>query len=797
MKFSESWLRNWVSPQGGTEALADLLTMAGLEVESLEPAAPAFSGVVVGEIVAIAPHPDADRLRVCQVACGSDKPLTIVCGAPNAAQGLKAPLAVVGAKLPGGMEIGRAKMRGVESFGMLCSAKELGISAEAAGLLELPQDAPVGADIRQYLDLADTIIELKLTPNRGDCLSIAGLAREVAALSGERAEAMPLQDPPVTHQQARGVSIDAPADCPVYLGRVFTGISTTATTPLWMRRRIERAGSRCVSLAVDITNYVMLELGQPLHAFDLDRLQGDVRVRRAASGERITLLDGSEAGLDPSFLVIADAAGAQAVAGVMGGAHSAVTDATTSIFLESAHFVPGVIAGRARRLNVSSEAAHRFERGVDPTLPERAMARAGQLLVELAGAQAGPLSAARHPLPQRATVRLRGSRADAVIGMALGGKTITGILDRLGLAHQKNGDAWTVTVPPHRFDLSIEEDLIEELVRVHGYQQVPVRAPVASLGMPPRDESVLAVASPVARLALRDYQEVITYSFIDDADEATLHGNAVPVRLANPIARQMAVMRSSLLAGLVGVLRSNAAHRQTRVRIFEYGRVFLGLEPASVEGPGIEDPSRQPARLGGLAWGGAVDEQWGAPARAVDFFDVKADLEAVLAPHALAAEAWGDHPALHPGRAARLSVDGRDVGWLGELHPRVVQALDLGRAPVVFEIDLAALPQSAAITAAPPARTPSVRRDIAVVVDEAVQWGQIASAIAAPAIENLTDIAPFDIYRGQGIESGKKSLAIAMTIQDTRKTLTDNEIETVVNAVVERLASAVGASLRQ
>jgi len=787
MKFSESWLRQSVSPQGGTDALADLLTMAGLEVESLEPAAPPFSGVVVGEIVAIAPHPDADRLRVCQVACGADKPLTIVCGAPNARAGLKAPLAVVGAKLPGDVAIGKAKMRGVESFGMLCSARELGIATDADGLLELPHEAPVGADIRQYLDLEDTVIELKLTPNRGDCLSIAGLAREVAALSAARIEAMPLQSPADAHAHSRGITVPAAADCPVYLGRVFTGIDPAARTPLWMRRRIERAGSRCVSLAVDITNYVMLELGQPLHAFDHDRLSGDIVVRRANAGERITLLDGSEATLDPSFLVIADAAGAQAVAGVMGGAHSAVTDATTSIFLESAHFVPGVIAGRARRLNVASEAAHRFERGVDPTLPERAMARAAQLLADLAGAQAGPLVAVRSELPQRAPIRLRESRAAAVIGMDLGSKTITGILDRLGLGHQKNGDAWTVTVPPHRFDLAIEEDLIEEIVRVHGYQKVPVRSPQASLGMPPRDESVLKVAGPMARLALRDYQEVITYSFIDEGDEATLHGNAAPVRLANPIARQMSVMRSSLLAGLLGVLRGNVAHRQTRVRIIERGRVFLG----------IDEPSQQPERLGGLAWGGAVDEQWGAPARAVDFFDVKADLEAMLAPHALAAQPWTGHPALHPGRAARLSVDGRDIGWLGELHPRQVQALDLGRAPVAFEIDLAALPLSGAVAAAPPARTPSVRRDIAVVVDEAVQWRQIAHAIADPAIDNLHDIAPFDIYRGQGIESGKKSLAIAMTIQDTRKTLTDIEIEAVVNTVVERLASAVGASLRQ
>lgn len=792
MKFSESWLRQSVSPQGGTDALADLLTMAGLEVESLAPAAPPFSGVVVGEIVDIAPHPDADRLRVCQVACGAEKPLTIVCGAPNARAGLKAPLAVVGAKLPGDMAIGKAKMRGVESFGMLCSARELGIAADADGLLELPVDAPVGADIRQYLDLEDTVIELKLTPNRGDCLSIAGLAREVAALSAARVEAMPLQSPADAHAQSRGIGVAAAADCPVYLGRVFTGIDPAARTPLWMRRRIERAGSRCVSLAVDITNYVMLELGQPLHAFDQDRLSGDIVVRRANAGERITLLDGSEATLDPSFLVIADAAGAQAVAGVMGGAHSAVTDGTTSIFLESAHFAPGVIAGRARRLNVSSEAAHRFERGVDPTLPERAMARAGQLLADLAGAKAGPLVAVHGELPQRAPIRLRESRAAAVIGMDLGSKAITAILDRLGLGHQKNGDAWTVTVPPHRFDLSIEEDLIEELVRVHGYQQVPVRSPQASLGMPPRDESVLKVAGPMARLALRDYQEVITYSFIDEGDEATLHGNAAPVRLANPIARQMSVMRSSLLAGLLGVLRGNVAHRQTRVRIIERGRVFLGLD-----GLGADAPSQQPERVGGLAWGGAVDEQWGTPARAVDFFDVKADLEAMLAPHALAAEPWGGHPALHPGRAARLSVDGRDIGWLGELHPRQVQALDLGRAPVAFEIDLAALPQPGAITAVPPARTPSVRRDIAVVVDEAVQWRQIAGAIADPAIDNLYDIAPFDIYRGQGIESGKKSLAIAMTIQDTRKTLTDIEIEAVVNAVVERLASAVGASLRQ
>jgi phenylalanyl-tRNA synthetase beta chain len=792
MKFSENWLRQWVSPPGGSDALADLLTMAGLEVESLEPAAPAFGGVVVGEVIAVVPHPDADRLRVCQVACGAEKPLTIVCGAPNAAQGLKAPLAVVGAKLPGGMEIGRAKVRGVESFGMLCSARELGISAESAGLLELPADAPVGADIRQYLDLADTVVELKLTPNRGDCLSIAGLAREVAALSGARVEAMPLRAPADVHTQSRGVSVDATADCPVYLGRVFTDIDPAATTPLWMRRRIERSGARCVSLVVDITNYVMLELGQPLHAFDLDRLTGDIMVRRASAGETMALLDGSQTTLDPSFLVIADTSGAQAVAGVMGGARSAVAEATTRIFLESAHFAPSVIAGRARRLNLSSEAAHRFERGVDLTLPERAMARAGQLLVDLSGAKPGPVTSVREPLPQRAPIRLRESRAAAVIGVNLGSKTVTGILDRLGLSHQKNGDAWTVTVPLHRFDLSIEEDLIEELVRVHGYQRVPVRAPLASLGMPPRGEAVLKVAGPTARLAQRDYQEVITYSFIDEADELALHGNAAPVRLANPIASHMAVMRSSLLAGLAGVLRGNVAHRQTRVRIFERGRVFLG-----VDRPGADAASQQPERLGGLAWGGVAEEQWGIQKRSVDFFDVKADIEAMLAPQVVDTRAWTGHPVLHPGRAARLWVGGRDVGWIGELHPRQVQALDFYRAPVVFEIDLAALGQVGAMEAIPPPRTPSVRRDIAVVVDESVQWRQVAASIEIPAIPNLSSIVPFDIYRGQGIESGKKSLAIAMTIQDTRQTLTDNEIEVVVATVVERLVAAVGASLRQ
>lgn len=797
MRFAESWLRQWVSPQGDTRALADLLTMAGLEVESLEPVAPAFSGVVVGEIVAIAPHPDADRLRVCQVGCGAGKPLTIVCGAPNAAPGLKAPLAVVGARLPGGLEIGKATMRGVESFGMLCSARELGISAEAGGLLELPADAPVGADIRQYLDLADTVIELKLTPNRGDCLSIAGLAREVAALSGERLEVMPLQDPPATCADTRSIVVPATADCPVYLGRIFTGIDNSAPTPDWMRRRIERAGQRCVSLVVDVTNYVMLELGQPLHAFDDSRLDGELVVRRADRDERLALLDGSEAVLDPSFLVIADAAGAQAVAGVMGGARAAVTTTTTRILLESAHFMPGTIAGRARRLNVASEAAHRFERGVDPTLPERAMARAGQLLLQLAGASVGPLVAVRAPLPQPAAIRLREPRANAVIGIALGGKVISGILDRLGLAHQKNGDAWSVTVPPHRFDLAIEEDLIEELVRVHGYQRVPVRAPVASLGVPPGGESVLKLAAPMARLALRDYQEVITYSFIDEGDETTLHGNATPVRLANPIARQMAVMRSSLLAGLLGVLRGNVAHRQSRVRIFECGRVFPGDGDAQHSASVGDHAVDQPEYLGGLAWGGAVDEQWGAPARTVDFFDVKGDLEAVLAPLALATEPWSGHPALHPGRAARLRVGGRDIGWLGELHPRQAQALELGRAPVVFEIDLAALPPVPVAEAMPPSRTPAVRRDIAVVVDEAVQWRQIVAVIADPPIECLAEVVPFDIYRGQGIESGKKSLAIAMAIQDTRKTLTDIEIETVVNTVVERLVSAVGASLRQ
>jgi len=797
MRFPESWLRQWVSPQGDTAALAELLTMSGLEVESLQPVAPAFSGVVVGHIVSVAPHPDADRLRVCQVECGAAKPLTIVCGAPNAAPGLKAPLAVVGARLPGGLEIGKAKMRGVDSAGMLCSARELGISTEAGGLLELSADAPVGADIRQYLDLADTVIELKLTPNRGDCLSIAGLAREVAALGGERLEAMPLQDPPAGSDAARGIEVPAATDCPVYLGRVFSGIDTTARTPDWMRRRIERCGQRCVSLVVDITNYVMLELGQPLHAFDDERLQGDIVVRRAGPGERIALLDGSEAELDPSFLVIADAAGAQAVAGVMGGAHAAVGADTRRVLLESAHFVPGVIAGRARRLNLGSEAAHRFERGVDPTLPERAMARAGQLLCELAGASAGPLVAVRAALPQRPAIRLREARADAVIGVALGARTIRDILDRLGLAQQKNGDTWSVTVPPHRFDLAIEEDLIEELVRVHGYQQVPARAPLARLDVLPGGESVLGLAAPGARLALRDYQEVITYSFIDEGDEAVLHGNPSPLRLANPIARQMAVMRSSLLAGLLGVLRGNVGHRQARVRIFERGRVFTDAAAAASAAAGGDALAGQAEHLGGLAWGGAVAEQWGAPARPVDLFDVKGDLEAVLAPLALVSEPWQGHPALHPGRAARLRVDGRDIGWLGELHPRQVQALELGRAPVVFEIDLSAVPPLPLPAALPPARTPAVRRDIAVVVDEAVQWRQIAAVIAHPPIECLAEVAPFDIYRGQGIESGKKSLAIAMTIQDTRKTLTDIEIEAVVDTVVERLVSAVGASLRQ
>ena len=787
MRFSESWLRTWVSPDLGTAALGDLLTMAGLEVESLEPAAPPFSGVVVGEIVAIAPHPDADRLRVCQVACGGDKPLTIVCGAPNAALGLKAPLAVVGAKLPGALDIGKAKMRGVESFGMLCSAKELGISTEASGLLELPADAPVGADLRQYLDLADSVFELKLTPNRGDCLSIAGLAREVAALSGARVEAMPVSDIESQHTEARGVSVAATGDCPVYLGRVFTDVNAAAATPPWMRRRIERAGLRCVSVVVDITNYVMLELGQPLHAFDDARLTGDIDVRRATAGETLTLLNDAEVALDADYLVIADAKGAQAVAGVMGGAQSAVTEGTRSIFLESAHFVPGVIAGRARRLNVSSDAAHRFERGVDPTLPNRAMARASQLLADLCGAKPGPISAARAALPAKSAIRLRESRATAVIGLDLGSKTITGILDRLGLAHQKNGDAWTVTVPPHRFDLTLEEDLIEELVRVHGYHAVPVRAPVGNLNLVPRSEASLAPLGHAVRLALREYLEVITYAFIDEADEAALHGNTDPVRLANPIARQMGVMRSSLLAGLLGVLRSNAAHREVRARIFERGRVFLGSDA----------PDQQPEHLGGLAWGAATSEQWGVPTRVVDFFDVKADLEAVLAPHRLDATPLREHPALHPGRAATLCVDGQDIGWIGELHPRHVQAMDLPSAPVVFELSLKSLPRVSLPLVVPPVRFPGVRRDIAVLVDEAVEWQAIRSAIAECGLQTLESVWLFDIYRGQGIESGKKSLAIGMSIRDTLKTLTDAEIDAVVTAVVEHLGSRTGATLRQ
>lgn len=785
MRFSEAWLRQWVSPDMDTAGLADLLTMAGLEVESLAPAAPPFSGVVVGEIVGIAPHPDADRLRVCQVACGADKPLTIVCGAPNAALGMKAPLAVVGAQLPGGLAIAKATMRGVESFGMLCSAKELGIAADAVGLLELPADAPVGTDIRQYLDLHDTVFELKLTPNRGDCLSIAGLAREVAALSGARVEAMPLQDPPPSHAQARGVRLTSTDDCPVYLGRVFTGVDGRATTPPWMRRRIERAGLRGVSLVVDITNYVMLELGQPLHAFDNTRLQGDIVVRRALPGESLVLLDGSTAMLDADCLVIADAAGPQALAGVMGGDASAVTDGTTTIFLESAHFVPRVVAGRARRFNVGSDAAHRFERGVDPTLPARAMARASQLLVQLAGAQPGPLVSAGTSPAARSPVRLRESRATAVIGIELGSKTITGILDRLGLAHQKNGDAWQVTPPPYRFDIAIEEDLIEELVRVHGYHAVPVRAPQGSLDVPVRAESALAPLHLAARLALRDYHEVITYSFIDADDQAAFHGDVQPVRLANPIARQMAVMRTSLLAGLVGTLRSNLAQRQARVRVFEQGRCFLGIEAEA-----------QPQRLGGLAWGPAQPEQWGGATRTVDFFDVKADLEALLAPHLLQCTPLVDHPALHPGRAAQLSVGGRALGWLGELHPRLVQANDLPSAPVVFELEVEAMPLAIPPQAEPPLRHPGARRDIAVLVDEAVAWEQVAAVIGSVGEQRIRSVWPFDIYRGQGIESGKKSLAIAMSMQDTLRTLTDADVDAIVASVLTALRDQLGAALR-
>ncbi|HEX8962421.1 MAG TPA: phenylalanine--tRNA ligase subunit beta [Rhodocyclaceae bacterium] len=793
MQFPESWLRALVNPPLSTEELCHLLTMAGLEVEETKPVAPAFSNIVVARVLSVEKHPDADKLKLCKVDTGSaNGVLQIVCGAPNVAADMVVPCALVGAKLPG-IDIKKAKVRGIESFGMLCSARELGLSEDHGGLLPLPSDAPIGQDVRQYLNLDDTLITLKLTPNRADCLSLTGIAREVAALTGA-----PLKLPEVApvasvHDETRAVVLDAPAACPRYCGRIVRGVNAKAPTPDWMKQRIERCGVRSISALVDVTNYVMLELGQPLHAFDDAELAGAIHVRWPKAGEQLLLLNEQTVTPTPDTALIADEAKPLALAGIMGGEHSGISDATSDLFLESAFFAPVAIAGKARALGFSSDASYRYERGVDFELQRKAIERATQLIVDICGGRPGPVIEAVEPaqLPKRAPVRLRTARAARVIGIPLAADQVEKLIGGLHFAFTRNGDEFVVTPPSHRFDIEIEEDLIEEIARLHGYDNVPSEPPQGRLAMMPNAET-RRTAMQVRRLvAERGYHEVVNYSFVEAAWEADFAGNASPIVLANPIASQMGVMRTTLISGLVGTVAANRKRQTERVRAFEVGRCFL--RDAAVTGgvPGF----RQPLRLAAIAAGTAQPEQWGVPSRKVDFFDIKADLEAIFAPRQLRFEPV-QHPALHPGRAAAVSLDGEQVGVIGELHPQWVQKYELGTAPVAFEVHIdpllvAAMPKYEEVS-----RFPSVVRDIALVVAQDQPLQPLIDAFGETASAIVRNVELFDVFQGKGLPEGQKSLAFRVVMQDTGRTLADAEVEVAVAQLVETAKSRFGAALR-
>jgi phenylalanyl-tRNA synthetase beta chain len=791
MKISENWLREWVNPPVSTEELATQLTMAGLEVDSVEPAAADFEGVLVGHVLKVEPHPDADKLRVCQVDVGQGEALNIVCGAPNVHEGMRAPTAVVGARLPGDFKIKKAKLRGVPSFGMLCSAKELGMAEASEGLLPLPSDAPVGADVRSYLGLDDQVIEVDLTPNRGDCLGIAGVAREIGVLNRVPVTAVSADLVPPSCDATFPVALESPEDCPRYLGRVIRGIDAAAETPLWMQERLRRGGIRSLGPLVDVTNYVMLELGQPMHAFDLGRLEGGIEVRRARAGDVLTLLDGREVKPDADTLLIADGAKPLALAGIMGGEFSGVNDDTRDLFLECAWFNPLSIAGRARRYGLQTDASYRFERGVDPELAPRAMERATRLLLDIVGGEPGPVSDSVLPehLPVRAPVTLRAARLARVLGAGIPDAEVEDILQRLGMHVVAAAGEWRITPPGFRFDVSIEADLIEEVGRVYGYNRLPTRRIGGALDMGARPEGSLAGDRLRNLLVDRGYQEVVTYSFVDPELQTLLDPEADGIALANPISADMAVMRTTLWPGLLQALVYNLKRQQERVRLFESGLKFIN-----------QHHELKQIKCISAAMTGAVDpEQWDRPSRAADFFDLKGDLEALLdltgrPDHFIFEPAR--HPALHPGQCARIEYDQKTVGWIGALNPEVVRKLGVSEDILLFELEMQPLTQRAVPSFRGLSRFPSIRRDLAVVVDESVSALALRQCIEATLPELLQELRLFDVYRGKGVDSRRKSIAFGLILQDSSRTLTDEEVDAAMERVTARLQEELGASLR-
>ncbi len=795
MKISEQWLREWVNPPGDVQQLAEQLTMAGLEVDGVEPAAPSLDGVVVGKVLEKEQHPNADRLSLCQVDVGSGEALKIVCGASNVYAGGVFPVATIGTRLPGDLKIKKGKLRGEASHGMLCSGVELGIAESAEGLLELPADLEPGTPVVEALKLDDQIIEVDLTPNRADCFSMLGVARDIAAFND-----LPFAEPEVAavepvSEDTLAINIAAQDGCPAFAGRVVRNINTDAETPLWMTERLRRAGVRPLHPVVDVTNYVMLEFGQPMHAYDLNKLQGAVSARLAKQSEKITLLDGQEVELSDDVMVIADGSGAIAMAGIMGGDSTAVSAATTDIFFESAFFAPQVMAGRARRYGMHTDASLRFERGVDFAQQVRAIEKATSLLLAIAGGQPGPVVDQRDDkeLPARKAVSLRRDRLARLLGIDVPDADVQAMFERLGFAVQADDTGWRVTPTSVRFDIEIEADLIEEVARLYGYDKVPDIRSSSDALLGRRTESSVPVSRAAALLANRGYTEAITYSFVDPELQQLLLGMAEELPLANPISVEQSVMRRSLWPGLLSAAEANRKRQQERVNLFETGLIF------SAQSNEVKEINV----IGGVAWGRVLAEHWDddkAADRAVDFFDVKADVEALLG---LAASAeklsyvTSEHATLRPGRTAQIEKNGVAVGWLGELHPRLVRKLGLGTAPILFELQMEATLAAEVPEYRSVSRFPAVRRDLAVMVSEDIAAAEIVCAVEEAAGALLQEVKVFDVYRGDSIEKGLKSVALGLILQETSRTLTEPEIDGVISSVIEGLSSKLNASIRE
>lgn len=791
MKFSEKWLREWVNPEISTQELVEKLTMAGLEVDGFEYLGNKFSGVVVGEIVEAEQHPDADKLRVCKVSVGSasDEDLQIICGAPNARAGIKVAVAMIGAVLPGDFKIKKAKLRGVASHGMLCSSTELEIGEDGDGIVELDSQAPLGQDLKDYFDLNDHVIEVDLTPNRGDCLGVRGIAREVGVLTQTAVTEHKPQALTPEISDTLPIKLSAPQACPRYLGRVIKGINPEAKTPDWMVKYIERSGVRAIDPVVDVTNFVLLELGHPMHAFDLKQIEGGIDVRMAKQGEKLTLLDGQEVELSDDTLLIADHNKPLAIAGVMGGEHSGINSETDNIFLESAYFDPIAIAGRARQYGLHTDASHRYERGVDFELQRTAMERATELLLDIVGGQPGDIIEAvdHDAMPTKRHLRLRRQRIERVVGFPFADDQVEDILTRLGLKLTANADGWDVVVPSFRFDIDNEESLIEELVRVYGYNKLPSRKPQAEMAMFDQPENRVWKNDMRDVLVKRGYQEVITYSFVEPEFQLQLHPGVEPLPLMNPISSEMAVMRTNLLPGLVQTAKFNINRQQNRIRIFELGLRFINSG----------DTLEQIPTIAGLVCGLRNKESWNTDGEKVDFYDLKGDVEALLQATNKSYDFKTLHmDILHPGQAAEISVDGHAVGYIGKIHPQVQQEIDLDMDAFVFQMDLAPLSERQLPEFKPLSKFPSIRRDLALVVEDSVKAGELLDFIVKNGGNLLTDAHIFDIYKGEHLEPGKKSIALAMTLRHPDKTLEDAEINAVVEKVVSGLAEQYGAALR-